>query len=154
LQALVLVKENVIVLLEGRTVFCVVDQRLEALQRLFAIGYLRQVIECQLILRVNPCLGFRCVIIFQPVIWIGNRGAEVSVNMFYVLCNRVRQRSSSCCTRRVLGGRAAAPKLVNNQGLTRGVVNDGKKALTVTFAQGDVDGNLFGNVERMFCGAA
>ena len=51
-------------------------------------------------------------------------------------------------------GRAAAPKLVNNQGLTRGVVNDEKKALTVTFAQGDADGNLFGNVERMLCGAA
>jgi hypothetical protein len=47
--------------------------------------------------------------------------------------------------------RAAAPKLVNNQGLTRGVVNDRRKALTVNFAEGDVDGNLFGNVERMLC---
>ncbi len=50
-------------------------------------------------------------------------------------------------------GRAAASKLVNNQGLTRRVVNDVKKVLTVTFAQGDADGNLFGNVERMLCGA-
>ncbi len=49
--------------------------------------------------------------------------------------------------------RAAAPKLVNNQGLTRGVVNNEKKASTVYFAQGDADGNLFGNVERMLCGA-
>ena len=53
-----------------------------------------------------------------------------------------------CCPR------AAASKLVNNQGLTRGVVNDGKKVLTVNFAQGDADGNLLGNVERMLCGAA
>ncbi len=110
LQAVVLREDVVVAFLRGQSVSLVVPQLAETRAQPLARGNRGQIREGERVLRFHPCPGLRAVVVLEPAIGIGNRAAEIVVDLIDTARLRVHEwlrihgrnyRAREPCRRRI-----------------------------------------------------